>query len=613
MSPRPGLEGRAPRCLAACLLLAACAVALLWASPARAEKGARDIVVRLAGALLDQAEKRVVVRLDMTLPLHEWEDQRGELHIEPQPGTGKAWIELPSGGQEEVRFSARLLRFLGPPEILPDGRRAWSLRGELYLMADGREVLDTEIGPAFIVPPAGEKSTYPLPETWPGGDDMAQEIGRSVETWITERRGGFFTTGPVFWDRPRSQLPHTGLIAVVEVESKPASKGSAGRDADRLVNRIQYVASDYARSVKDGKVVNQLEYTEQLRLLQEAEVLADGLGVTDRARSLLGDLRRRVTWAMPASEVALLCEELQAELLSTTGMLLASPVPSDMASAAPLFREHCAKCHGASGDGRGPSAKELDPPPRSFTDPAETAGMSPHRAFMAISSGVPGTAMASFEDALSLEERWTLAFHVLSLRHEGSSLSASHSPVSFSLDELATTTDQRLFAAAEQAGAGARSAEVVAYWRSAAAVDAARESPFEPVRRELCAAVSGEAEDAPEALDRAEEALLSVVPEVRLRDETAAEEAAKALSSVRAALAEGSGEAEVRRAAWRAFPALRKAELALALPPRRDGGSKTIWGGFAGVLLFALAGMAWWIHRGRAVQTGHESVSGSPS
>ena len=55
------------------------------------------------------------------------------------------------------------------------------------------------------------------------------------------------------------------------------------------------------------------------------------------------------------------------------------------------------------------------PAPANFIDPERMAGLSPFKAFNTASFGVEGTAMASFA-ALSEEQRWQVAFYVMSLR-----------------------------------------------------------------------------------------------------------------------------------------------------------------------------------------------------
>ena len=68
-----------------------------------------------------------------------------------------------------------------------------------------------------------------------------------------------------------------------------------------------------------------------------------------------------------------------------------------------LYRRHCVHCHGITGDGRGPTAKFLNPYPRDYRqgvfkfkntyNPAKPTDADLHRVMM---NGVPGTAMPSF-------------------------------------------------------------------------------------------------------------------------------------------------------------------------------------------------------------------------
>lgn len=93
--------------------------------------------------------------------------------------------------------------------------------------------------------------------------------------------------------------------------------------------------------------------------------------------------------------------------------------PPDLARAEALYAEECAECHGASGRGDGWRVPELDGPrPRNFHDPRMVDSMSPARAYLAVTQGVPRTSMAAFA-LLSEPDRWHLAFYILSLGHSG--------------------------------------------------------------------------------------------------------------------------------------------------------------------------------------------------
>ena len=73
------------------------------------------------------------------------------------------------------------------------------------------------------------------------------------------------------------------------------------------------------------------------------------------------------------------------------------------------FAKNCASCHGAKGEGDGPAARALKPPPENLvTHPMK--GGAP-AVFELLGKGVKGTAMIAFKH-LPEEERWALAFWV---------------------------------------------------------------------------------------------------------------------------------------------------------------------------------------------------------
>ncbi len=106
-----------------------------------------------------------------------------------------------------------------------------------------------------------------------------------------------------------------------------------------------------------------------------------------------------------------------------------------------LFHQYCADCHGPTGHGDGPKAKGLDPKPANYASPDMAERLSPARAAATIRFGVSGTAMVPFS-FLSEEDRYALAFHVLSLRH----MDVAPDPAgpAYGLGYLATHTDAQL-------------------------------------------------------------------------------------------------------------------------------------------------------------------------
>ena len=90
-----------------------------------------------------------------------------------------------------------------------------------------------------------------------------------------------------------------------------------------------------------------------------------------------------------------------------------------------LYRRHCARCHGVTGDGRGPTARYQAPYPRDFRRGVfkwkRTARDAPPTAedlHATLVRGVPGTAMPSFQ-LLTEDERDTLRQYVQYLALRG--------------------------------------------------------------------------------------------------------------------------------------------------------------------------------------------------
>ena len=110
--------------------------------------------------------------------------------------------------------------------------------------------------------------------------------------------------------------------------------------------------------------------------------------------------------------------------------------PSLLALGEETFRQQCAACHGASGNGEGDAAYLLYPRPRDFTTGrfriVSTWDNVPtdEDLFRTISRGMPGSAMPSWAH-LSEETRWGLVHYVKSLSKTPLEIKASHEPDNF--------------------------------------------------------------------------------------------------------------------------------------------------------------------------------------
>ncbi|HET6804907.1 MAG TPA: FTR1 family protein [Frateuria sp.] len=250
-------------------------------------------------------------------------------------------------------------------------------------------------------------------------------------------------------------IPGSAVLAQA-LPPPPGTATTAGAPAPATVDQtwqmLDYLATDYAGAVHDGRVVSASEYAEM--------------------REFAGTVRQRLAqWppgpAMPSlqAQAARLVHLIdnragtgvvahQAHALADA-LLAAYPVPTaptrtpDLARGAVLYRQTCAACHGARGQGDGPAAAALEPPPIDFTDRARADQRSVLSLFEAISQGVKGTAMAGYADRLPADDRWSLAYYVGSLAYahqagEGAEAWKDNAAARARLDSLETLSRARV-------------------------------------------------------------------------------------------------------------------------------------------------------------------------
>jgi cytochrome c oxidase cbb3-type subunit 2/cytochrome c oxidase cbb3-type subunit I/II len=98
--------------------------------------------------------------------------------------------------------------------------------------------------------------------------------------------------------------------------------------------------------------------------------------------------------------------------------LSADPLPvteSNLLRGKEIFLDRCVGCHGLAGDGTGPGATFLSPPPADFTsaDDACCGGdTGPGDFYYRILHGWPGTAMENFGERLSVDDIWRVVLFI---------------------------------------------------------------------------------------------------------------------------------------------------------------------------------------------------------
>jgi high-affinity iron transporter len=183
---------------------------------------------------------------------------------------------------------------------------------------------------------------------------------------------------------------------------------------------LDYIAGDYRGAVNaQGTVQSAGEYAEQRALAKDAVALVTQVGIAagDPLQISLAALTQALDAHRAPAQVEPLCRDARTAIVDSHHVdLTPASAPARELAERLYTTQTCVTCHAADGGAQTPAAAALDPRPANFLDAERMATVSPHRAFHAITFGVPGTGMRAFP-ALSDAERWSLAFYVLSLRH----------------------------------------------------------------------------------------------------------------------------------------------------------------------------------------------------
>jgi high-affinity iron transporter len=212
------------------------------------------------------------------------------------------------------------------------------------------------------------------------------------------------------------------LLALMLLAAHPgavkAAPAATDEKAQTVVHMLDYIGVDYPGFVRDGKVLNESEYAEQLEFSTQAIDLLAQLPSQPAQPALLEQarrLQRSIQDKAAGTEVAALANDLRQQVILAYKLTVAPKQTPDLKLGARLFDLNCAACHGASGRGDGLQAAGLKPAPSNFHDADRMAQRSLYGLYNTITLGVDGTSMKPFAK-LSESDRWALAFLVGSMR-----------------------------------------------------------------------------------------------------------------------------------------------------------------------------------------------------
>src|SRR5438874_6434979 len=221
------------------------------------------------------------------------------------------------------------------------------------------------------------------------GPDLSQESGWHPDDW---QRAHFYD--PRFVD-PMSLMPDMKSLF-------------SDKQADQLVSFVE------ERSGKSGL----LRYAGQL---YAKHVVLANQGFPEAYRGFQG-AHKKIVESLPDSKLVAPKNQLEEapnlSQIDRSYWLAGDPLPvteGNLLRGKIVFLERCVGCHGLKGDGKGPGARFLSPPPADFTsaDDACCGGdTGPGDFYYRILRGWPGTAMENFGERLSVDDIWRVVLFV---------------------------------------------------------------------------------------------------------------------------------------------------------------------------------------------------------
>ena len=212
------------------------------------------------------------------------------------------------------------------------------------------------------------------------------------------------------------------------IEAKVSSEVTASK-AKKIIMMLDIMAKEYDLGIKNGKIVNAIEYEEsQVFLEQSLERFQSivshmpDLKNAEQLKKRLKKLETNLKEKIDPREVKISVSTIQSQILKELGIELRK-TPSraiNIQNGRNIFQSNCAQCHGLTGSGDGPLASKLDPAPAVLSDPELTGNdhSTAYENFQVISVGIANTSMVAWSEFLPEEDLWDVTYFIRTFSNE---------------------------------------------------------------------------------------------------------------------------------------------------------------------------------------------------
>jgi mono/diheme cytochrome c family protein len=207
------------------------------------------------------------------------------------------------------------------------------------------------------------------------------------------------------------------LAAGVAVSIRRPARLSPEDEAawSRVVAALQQVAEEQHEALElDDPDAAQRRIAQLAAFLDQTSALLDRIGpptADEETRRQVAALRARlqgIDYMLGDG-----CRAVVARILEKKNVPRTPRQKPDLVNGKRVFAESCAACHAGDGSGRGATVA-MDPPPPDILHPQYN--WSPYEMFNRVTYGGVETAMPSFEEGLSVAERWDVVFYLFAER-----------------------------------------------------------------------------------------------------------------------------------------------------------------------------------------------------
>ena len=191
----------------------------------------------------------------------------------------------------------------------------------------------------------------------------------------------------------------------------------------KIIMMLNIGAKEFEEGVKDGKVVVAPEYEESQIFLQQATERFSKISEKIKNEKELNkisphfpELLEMINNKADSQKVWDKVNILNSELMKTFEIEInKTPItPVSLENGKNIFEKNCSSCHGLTGNGDGPMAKNLNPSPAKLSDPKLTGDKNTeaYDNFEVINVGIANTGMKAWAGTLSEGQIWDVTYYI---------------------------------------------------------------------------------------------------------------------------------------------------------------------------------------------------------